>query len=59
LRFEQRVKPGQGLRGSAQVRKGEKAMLAVFWRFANSAGETQDDGSETSASGSRLLFTRG
>jgi antirestriction protein ArdC len=43
----------------AQVRKGEKATTVVFWKFANSAGESQDDGSETPASGSRLLFTRG
>jgi antirestriction protein ArdC len=43
----------------AQVRKGEKATTIVFWKFANNAGESQDDGSETPASGSRLLFTRG
>ncbi len=42
----------------AQVRKGEKATLVVFWKFANSATET-DDGDDTSKSGSRLLFTRG
>ena len=41
----------------AQVRKNEKATLVVFWKFANSATET-DDG-ETPMSGSRLLFTRG
>ena len=41
----------------AQVRKGEKATLVVFWKFANSS-ESQDEG-ETLASGSRLLFTRG
>ena len=41
----------------AQVRKGEKATLVVFWKFANNAAET-DDG-ETPKSGSRLLFTRG
>src|SRR5271156_3557193 len=40
-----------------QVRKGEKSTTVVFWKFANNAAET-DDG-ETSASGSRLLFTRG
>ena len=40
----------------AQVRKGEKATLVVFWKFANSAAETDDD---TPKSGSRLLFTRG
>ena len=42
----------------AQVRKGEKATLVVFWKFANSAAET-DDGDDTPKSGSRLLFTRG
>jgi len=42
----------------AQVRKGEKATLVVFWKFANNASET-DDGEETHKSGSRLLFTRG
>jgi antirestriction protein ArdC len=43
----------------AQVRKGEKATLVVFWKFANGSSESQDDASEQSASGSRLLFTRG
>ena len=42
----------------AQVRKGEKATLVVFWKFVNDAKETQEDG-EQHASGSRLLFTRG
>src|SRR6266436_869523 len=42
----------------AQVRKGEKATLVVFWKFANDAKETQEDGEHT-ANGSRLLFTRG
>jgi antirestriction protein ArdC len=42
----------------AQVRKGEKATLVVFWKFANNATET-DDGDDTPKSGSRLLFTRG
>src|SRR3989449_5308876 len=41
----------------AQVRKAEKATLVVFWKFANSAAETDDD--DTPQSGSRLLFTRG
>ena len=40
----------------AQVRKGEKATLVVFWKFANDSTETQEG--ETSHS-SRLLFTRG
>ena len=40
-----------------QVRKGEKATLVVFWKFANESAET-DDG-ESTKSGSRLLFTRG
>src|SRR5690349_24933030 len=42
----------------AQVRKGEKATLVVFWKFANNAAET-DDGDDAPKSGSRLLFTRG
>src|SRR5258706_15260514 len=41
----------------AQVRKGEKATLVVFWKFANQSGESQSDG-ETPTSGSRLLFTK-
>jgi antirestriction protein ArdC len=43
----------------AQVRRGEKSTTVVFWKFANSADDTDnaDDGSPTS--GSRLLFTRG
>src|SRR5882762_1270544 len=41
----------------AQVRKGEKATLVVFWKFANSAAEIDDD--DAPHSGSRLLFTRG
>src|SRR5580700_6703179 len=40
----------------AQVRKGEKATLVVFWKFASESNESQDG--ETSHS-SRLLFTRG
>src|SRR5437762_1388141 len=43
----------------AQVRKGEKATTVVFWKFANSSAETQEDGEERTVSGSRLLFTRG
>src|SRR5437870_3383007 len=43
---------------SAQVRKGEKATLVVFWKFANDSAET-DDGEDMPKSGSRLLFTRG
>jgi antirestriction protein ArdC len=42
----------------AQVRKGEKATLVVFWKFTNNAAET-DDGEDTPKAGSRLLFTRG
>ena len=42
----------------AQVRKGEKATLVVFWKFAHDAAEGQD-GDESHRSGSRLLFTRG
>jgi antirestriction protein ArdC len=41
-----------------QVRKGEKATLVVFWKFAHDAAET-DDGDDTRKAGSRLLFTRG
>ena len=40
----------------AQVRKGEKATLVVFWKFANESAETDDGESPKS---SRLLFTRG
>jgi antirestriction protein ArdC len=43
----------------AQVRKGEKATLVAFWKFANDSAESQDDGAETLAGRSRLLFTRG
>jgi antirestriction protein ArdC len=43
----------------AQVRKGEKSTTLAFWKFANNATESQDDGDEAPASGSRLLFTRG
>jgi antirestriction protein ArdC len=39
----------------AHVRKGEKATLVVFWKFANDSSESQDE--ETNRS--RLLFTRG
>jgi len=42
----------------AQVRKGEKSALIVFWKFADEASESQSD-SDTPASGSRLLFTKG
>ena len=42
----------------AQVRKGEKSTLVVFWKFASSASETQE-GDEQAASSARLLFTRG
>jgi antirestriction protein ArdC len=31
----------------------------VFWKFANCSAESQDDGEDQSASGSRFLFTRG
>jgi antirestriction protein ArdC len=43
----------------AQVRKGEKATLVVFWKFANNAADSQDGEEQASNSGSRLLFTRG
>lgn len=43
----------------AQVRKGEKATLVVFWKFENNT-ESQEDGDEQpAAGGSRLIFTRG
>jgi len=42
----------------AQVRKGEKSTLVVFWKFANQTRESQDDGDQP-ANGSRLLFTKG
>src|SRR6202042_3913287 len=41
----------------AQVRKGEKATLVVFWKFANDSGESQEG--ESTKSGSRQKFTRG
>ena len=47
----------QWLERGAQVRKGEKSTLVVFWKFGSDSGESQDDG-ET-AGRSRLLFTRG
>src|SRR5439155_3189770 len=40
----------------AQVRKGEKATLVVFWKFANDTADSQDD---EQSGRSRLLFTRG
>jgi len=43
----------------AQVRKGEKATLVMFWKFAHDSGESQDGGPEAPAGRSRLLFTRG
>src|SRR3982074_2786586 len=43
----------------AQVRKSGKATTVVFWKFGHESGETQEDGGETSAGRSRLLFTRG
>src|SRR5450631_3669862 len=43
----------------AQVRKGEKSTLIVFWKFGNDSSESQDDGAESLAGRSRLLFTRG
>ncbi len=48
----------QWLERGAQVRKGEKATLVVFWKFANSSAEAED-GADQPVSGSRLLFTRG
>ncbi len=42
----------------AQVRKGEKSTLVVFWKFANNAADSQD-GDEHEQGRSRLLFTRG
>jgi antirestriction protein ArdC len=43
----------------AQVRKGEKATLVVFWKFANNTADSQDGEEHASNTGSRLLFTRG
>ena len=48
---------GQWQERRAQVRKGEKATLVVFWKFAHNAADSQDG--DEQASGSRLLFTRG
>ena len=41
----------------SQVRKGEKATLVVFWKFANDSVESREDGADSGRS--RLLFTRG
>src|ERR1700726_2777386 len=38
----------------AQVRKGEKATLVVFWKFAHDSAESQDGGPEAPAGRSRL-----
>jgi antirestriction protein ArdC len=46
----------------AQVRKGEKSTLVVFWKFADNSAEADDaDGSQNPQSGPRggLLFTKG
>jgi len=43
----------------AQVRKGEKSTLVVFWKFANSADDIDDAGDASATSGSHLVFTRG
>ena len=43
----------------AQVRKGEKSTMVVFWKFANDSRESQDGDESVTASSSRLLFTRG
>ena len=43
----------------AQVRKGERATLVVFWKFANDKADSQDGDEQASNRGSRLLFTRG
>jgi antirestriction protein ArdC len=43
----------------AQVRKGEKATLVVFWKFAHDSAETDSGDDSASANSSRLLFTRG
>jgi antirestriction protein ArdC len=40
------------------VRRGEKATLVVFWKFANDSADSQDD-EQISNHGSRLLFTPG
>jgi antirestriction protein ArdC len=48
----------QWLERGAQVRKGERATLVVFWKFAHDATET-DDGEKATRNGSHLLFTRG
>jgi antirestriction protein ArdC len=42
----------------AQVRKGKKATLVVFWKFANTS-TAADHGDDQPANGSRLLFSRG
>jgi antirestriction protein ArdC len=42
-----------------QVRKGEKATTVVFWKFADTAAEAQEDDEESVVGGSRLLFVKG
>jgi antirestriction protein ArdC len=43
---------------NAQVRKGEKSTTVVFWKVANDAKETQDDGEDLPGSASRLVCAR-
>ncbi len=49
----------QWLERGAQVRKGEKATMVVFWKFTNGTAENQDGEENQPAMASRLLFTRG
>ena len=43
----------------AQVRKGEKSTLVVFWKFANNASETDEGAGEETQRSGRLLFNKG
>ena len=43
----------------AQVRKGEKSTTVVFWKFANSARESQDDARRTASAAVRACCSRG
>ena len=45
----------------AQVRRGERATTVVFWKFSNTAAESQDGAEEQTGSngGPRLVFVKG
>lgn len=43
----------------AQVRKGEKATMVVFWKFGDTAKDEQDGEEATEGGRQKLFFTRG